>query len=889
MRFSNYIMVVLFLSCSTTWAQKNTSGNNSQKPRTKKIIVPELSSKLMMWMAINSEQELVQLIDLLDSKFEPGDEEYFSGHLRIAQAYSARLFSVKDALYHIDLAAIALKSNYPFRYNKTPAYITREKASAELILQMGQTYRWAGFPESVINLLEGNKNLLGDMTESTYYSCLAEAYSMVGDNVKAVNILVDNEKSFKQFPFVVYSLVSTFYSNSFQFNEAIPYAIKLDSSLNAIFESFRNSDVPDSDKEYLTPYQKIDRHAFLTFLLIKADRMSEASQFAKGLLDKAYLDYFGKNYAACKQKLSEARSLIDEFSKKVNSSDQVLAVNTLELEHGRRIRQLLIMTEIKLGDFSAANVMIKENIANIEQELEMNFASLSESQRKEIFSKYSNAIKMLDSFLLVYAEQSPDAIFEILDVSLQSKGLILDVTAAQEILLRSSTDATVLKQIAIIQRYRDKQIAFVQQAQTPALADSAYHYSGLINEMQRKLNEKMGVKSIIKRVTWQDLQKILKPEEVFVEIVRIDRDNFLFDRPFPQYWAFVVKPGEGKKPEAILIGEGNAFEDRLFKSYQNHIRSQLEDGSSYDVFWKKIAAVTTGSKRIYLSSDGLFQIMNPLTLFNPTSKKYLLDEIGLVRVATGRDLLNRKTSGEFLNSITLVGNPDFSMSRKSSSNLHPLKEINLTEMSLGGGTRSGFAVLPGTQKETDIIANLSSTSGLRVELLQNASASENNVKKVNAPSVLHIATHGEFDNRKTFDAYLKSKLILAGAGDTDEFSFLDYGKYEDGSLLAYEVTQMNLTNTKLVVLSACETGLGEVQSGEGVWGLLRAFQLAGSQNVMGSLWKISDEATVTFMEAFYKSYLSGTSASDAYQAAMNDTKTKYPHPYYWGAFILNEN
>jgi len=88
------------------------------------------------------------------------------------------------------------------------------------------------------------------------------------------------------------------------------------------------------------------------------------------------------------------------------------------------------------------------------------------------------------------------------------------------------------------------------------------------------------------------------------------------------------------------------------------------------------------------------------------------------------------------------------------------------------------------------------------------------------------------------------------------------------------------------MLSACETGLGEIQSGEGVGGLQRAFQLAGAKTVMGSLWKISDEATVTFMTAFYSKFFSGNDIQVAYQYAMESTMAVYPHPYYWGAFTL---
>ncbi|MBK7650041.1 MAG: CHAT domain-containing protein [Flammeovirgaceae bacterium] len=130
------------------------------------------------------------------------------------------------------------------------------------------------------------------------------------------------------------------------------------------------------------------------------------------------------------------------------------------------------------------------------------------------------------------------------------------------------------------------------------------------------------------------------------------------------------------------------------------------------------------------------------------------------------------------------------------------------------------------------------------------------------------------------------KIDFGGAADSEPFSIDDYARYEDGFLTAYEVTQLELTNTHLVVLSACETGLGEIQNGEGVWGLQRAFQLAGAQSIMGSLWKISDEATVTFMETFYKTYFAQNDIQAAYREAMQVTRKAYAHPYFWGAFTL---
>jgi CHAT domain-containing protein len=135
---------------------------------------------------------------------------------------------------------------------------------------------------------------------------------------------------------------------------------------------------------------------------------------------------------------------------------------------------------------------------------------------------------------------------------------------------------------------------------------------------------------------------------------------------------------------------------------------------------------------------------------------------------------------------------------------------------------------------------------------------------------------------------LRSGLALAGANTWLQNGLLPE-ETEDGILTAEDVSGMDLSNTDMVVLSACETGLGEVLTGEGVFGLRRSFVLAGAKTLVMSLWKVPDKQTQELMIDFYHRMMSGTSRAEALRQAQLAVKEKYPNPYFWGAFICQGN
>jgi len=165
------------------------------------------------------------------------------------------------------------------------------------------------------------------------------------------------------------------------------------------------------------------------------------------------------------------------------------------------------------------------------------------------------------------------------------------------------------------------------------------------------------------------------------------------------------------------------------------------------------------------------------------------------------------------------------------------------------------------------------------------SAKEDIIKTLESPKILHIATHGFFiplsKKENIENPLFRSGLIFTGASDPPSLQ-----DHEDGILTAYEAANLNLDNTDLVVLSACETGLGEVQNGEGVFGLQRAFKVAGAKNIIMSLWTVNDQATQELMTLFYENYLKTNNIRQSFNHAQLTLKQKYPEPNYWAAFVL---
>jgi CHAT domain-containing protein len=449
------------------------------------------------------------------------------------------------------------------------------------------------------------------------------------------------------------------------------------------------------------------------------------------------------------------------------------------------------------------------------------------------------------------------------------------------------------------------------------------------NDLERELVKRSAVfaeQKTLVRVTWRDVQKALGPDEAAVEFVRFRFHDGKKWTDTNYYAALIVTPQSTTAPTFVLLGDAKQIEGVPLVEYQQRVRlrgtgtcTALTEGSFYKALWLPLEAPLAGTKRVYLSPDGILNQISPGVV--PASDGHLLMEKYHLRlVSSTKDLLREKSKGG-TNSAVLIGNPQFDLDEaQQRAQLRALEKPEESKTLLATaapveGVASGLRSrdkeqetlppLPGTKVELESVRSLLEKQRWQVEMYTGGSALKEVIERVEHPRVLHVATHGFFlSNQERLrgrassdlppgmeDPMVRSGLFFAGANPALAGK-PSPGDLEDGVLTAYEGTGLNLQGTELVVLSACDTGLGQVKNGEGVFGLRRAFEEAGAQAVLMSLWSVPDQETQELMTLFYTKWLSGKDKYEALREAQLDerkvVKKRYGQdlPFYWGAFVL---
>lgn len=393
----------------------------------------------------------------------------------------------------------------------------------------------------------------------------------------------------------------------------------------------------------------------------------------------------------------------------------------------------------------------------------------------------------------------------------------------------------------------------------------------------------------------EQLGNALQPGEAAVEIfkVRETPNDSVF---LVKYGALIVKKGS-VVPDLVIFKNGRDLDGYIFDKYSKAIDETLLDTLSYSFYFKSLEGSLVNVRHIYLSADGVFNKINFLSLYNPAKRNYMIENFEITLVSNLSAIADSVENKEKSKTASLFGYPDYDYDFKIEKTKQDLKATAAVAKRYG---LTNLPKLPGTKTEVETIAGFLKASGWNVDVYTEHEASETNFRKVKSPSVLHVATHGYYlkdveSADKLFlgfetsslknNSLLRSGLILAGAGPSTQDS-TNKDSENDGILTAYEASYLNLTSTDLVVLSACQTGLGDEMGTEGVAGLQRSLTIAGTKNILMSLWPVDDNATQYLMTEFYKKYAANREVESSFRSAQAAVRVKYPHPMYWAAFVL---
>jgi CHAT domain-containing protein/Flp pilus assembly protein TadD len=588
------------------------------------------------------------------------------------------------------------------------------------------------------------------------------------------------------------------------------------------------------------------------------------------------------------------------------------------------------------GEMNTALTWLQQGLAVEETNLSLNLAIGSDDRKLDYIATISSTTDLAISLHLQDATTNPAAARLALTIVLRRKGRVLDAVTDTQQLLRQNLSpdlAPLLDEYTTVQTQLATQLYGGLGDQDPEvyrdrIDNLRQEANRLENELSRRSDE---FRVETEPVEIEAVQALIPADAALVELVQYRPSDPTASQSerfgTPRYAAYILhSTGD---PQWVDLGDAETIDTaaRAFLAATrtpNSLSQARTTARALDeLVMAPIRPLLGEATHLLLSPDSQLNLVPFAALLNEQDR-YLVETYTLTHLTTGRDLLRLQNPAPSQQPPILFANPNYDTADPSGTQLIAAASTSprpgsrsLSGVEGNGRTRSGdiadlrFGPLPGTQQEVDAITPLLPDNAI---ILTEANATENALKQVQAPSILHIATHGFFledvefvpppgatrGDRASIDIIttgqappptrptstenplLRSGLALAGFNPRDSAG-------EDGVLTALEATGLNLRGTRLVVLSACETGVGQVANGEGVYGLRRAFVMAGAESQLMSLWKVDDFGTAELMQHYYQRLQNGEGRSEALRQVQLEfiEAPAYQHPYYWASFLFS--
>jgi CHAT domain-containing protein len=601
-----------------------------------------------------------------------------------------------------------------------------------------------------------------------------------------------------------------------------------------------------------------------------------------------------------------------------------------------------------LGESRSAVDMAADAERSGRKHLQLMLRSLPEREALNYAAARPKALSLVLSLLGVV----PDAASQAFDELIRGRALVLDEVATRQGAGRTFDNPDDLSMRTLVDAQQRLANLLVRgpgplsSAQYAAVVDNARRDSEAAEQALAERNLEFRTALSRAQIGLKEIDASLEAESALVSFGRYDRTVLegsgnqprtgqrarLTDRATLSYIAFVLRPGVPPVPVPLgpasqidaLIMEwraGIAIGGRATQASPGQRSSRQSGAALRRLAWDPVAAHLGGATRVFIVPDGALSLL-PFAALPVGSQSYLLERGPVLHYLTAeRDLVPTVRASTTRGGLLAVGGPAFenrppiaSVSTQSRTDSTHKNSSFRGSDPCGGLSGVKFQPLEGTLqevKEIEAVWRGSATStGEKNRVLVGRRASEAAFKSESPHyRVLHVATHGFFlDNScapmrdvgtrgigglashtTTVQNPLRlSGLALSGANLRSNAGARD----EDGILTAEEVATLNLENAEWAVLSACDTGLGEIKAGEGVFGLRRAFQIAGVRTVIMSLWSVDDDATRVWMRTLYEGRLQKhLSTADAMQQASlsvlraRRAHGESTHPFYWAGFV----
>ena len=626
----------------------------------------------------------------------------------------------------------------------------------------------------------------------------------------------------------------------------------------------------------------------------------EAMEITKRLVGKVHPLYF-----SILSNLASNYSEIDNFDEAISIQSEAMEIikrvfGTTHSEYALSLGNLAYYY-VLLQKYNEAIPLLNDYIPIIRENIHWTFPSLTAHERQLYWNKYTYQFNSLIPRILVDSRIPNTALTLYDNTALFAKGLLLSTELEMTKLIQESGDKEALQMYSNLRQNR--QILNAQYSKPISErhinCDSLYQVSSNLEKQLVSRVKEIGDYTKNLSMTWQDVQSKLNKNDIAIEFLS-----------FPENDSTTVYV-------ALTLCQNDTAPvlTRLFTELEMEEASG-EDGTyqtpmADSLIWEPLASRFEDKSHVYFSASGMLHNIGIEYLPSMEDKE-------CYRLSSTRELVTHHTSST-ISSATLYGGIDYKASYASieSSIPNSVKDYAMTaSTSQYRGLfdyrtlRYGVSELPGTREEITEVSAMLKPLGTSFETLSGTQASEESFKALSGQrkSLIHIATHGFYYNSEEADnlsdnlrlmfigenrprnvedqSLLRCGLCFAGANQILSGKSQPSDGQDDGILNALEIAQTDLRGLDLVVLSACQTALGDIAQGEGVFGLQRGFKKAGAQSILMSLWEVDNDATHLLMTEFYKGWTSGLSKFAALRQAQAVVKEKYPDPKYWAAFIL---